>query len=101
MLCWAAFTATLGCMRPSGHGLDAPVPFFGVFLGRSRPSPHLSWEVVMRMWAAHLLLGPSPLLRLPTLPGTYRPFQSYSLIFLLDSYVPCSPTLCHQDPLQI
>ena len=24
ILCWAAFTATLGCMRPMGHGLDTP-----------------------------------------------------------------------------
>ena len=26
ILCWAAFTAILDCMRPMGHRLDTPLP---------------------------------------------------------------------------
>ena len=37
ILCWAALTAILGCMRPEGCGSDTPGGYFAVLLQQNSP----------------------------------------------------------------
>ena len=43
IVCWAAFTARLDCMQPTGHKLDSPALLFTVF--------QALWEI--QTWPFH------------------------------------------------